>query len=209
MLVLSSPSGAGKTTIARRLMKEDGHINVSVSATTRPRREGEVDGEHYHFVSTEKFQQMIENKEFLEHATVYNHFYGTPRKPVEEALTRGEDVLFDIDWQGAQQLKAVVPDDLVSVFILPPSLPELEERLRERAQDTDEEISYRMSRALDEISHYGEYYYVMINHDLDDSVRRVRGILEAERMKRRRLVGLTQFVRDFHASAEAQRHAGD
>ncbi|MBL1147921.1 MAG: guanylate kinase [Pseudomonadota bacterium] len=210
MLVLSSPSGAGKTTISRRLMEEDSGISVSISATTRPKREGEIDGVHYHFVSREKFEEMIKNEEFLEHATVFGNLYGTPRKPVEEALDRGQDILFDIDWQGTQQLKAVVQGELVSIFILPPSLEELKERLEVRGQDSDEEIAFRMSRAMDEISHYGEYHYALINYDIDDSLHRVQSILEAERMKRRRLLGLSDFVRKFtEIPAQAERHVGD
>jgi len=210
MLVLSSPSGAGKTTIARRLMEEDNGISVSISATTRAKREGELDGVHYHFVSREKFEEMIENEEFLEHATVFGNLYGTPREPIETALDNGQDILFDIDWQGTQQLKAVVEGELVSIFILPPSLEELKERLQARGQDSDEEIAFRMSRAMDEISHYGEYHYALINYDIDDSLKRVRSILEAERMKRRRLLGLSDFVRKFtEIPAQAERHVGD
>lgn len=196
MFVLSSPSGAGKTTIARSLMKQDDNITVSVSATTRKKREGEADGEHYHFVTPEKFKMMADNKEFLEYATVFDHEYGTPKKPVDEALENGMDVLFDIDWQGTRRISEQAPLDVVSVFILPPSWDELENRLKKRGQDSDEEIAFRMSRAMGEISHYAEYDYVIINRDLDDALRRVQAILVAERMKRRRLAGLENFVQE-------------
>jgi guanylate kinase len=194
MFVLSSPSGAGKTTIARMLMQQDDNIRVSVSATTRNMRDGEVDGEHYHFVSPENFQDMIDQNDFLEHATVFGNQYGTPKQPVEDALEGGMDVLFDIDWQGTRLISEQAPLDVVSVFILPPSWDELENRLKKRGQDSDEEIAFRMSRAVSEISHYAEYDYVIINRDLDDALRRVQAILVAERMKRRRLAGLANFV---------------
>jgi len=198
MLALSSPSGAGKTTISRRLMAVDEEIDVSISATTRPIRDGEEDGVHYHFVDADKFKDMEANKEFLETAYVFEHMYGTPKQPVDDALAKGQDILFDIDWQGTQKLKAVAPDDLVSIFILPPSMVELESRLKKRAQNSDEEIVYRMSRAMDEVSHYDEYHYVIINYDIEDSLRRVQSILEAERMKRRRILGLSGFVQEFY-----------
>lgn len=197
MLALSSPSGAGKTTISRRLMDVDSGIDVSISATTRQKREGEEDGVHYHFVDHGTFKAMEKRGEFLETAHVFEHMYGTPKAPVEEALDKGQDVLFDIDWQGTQELSSVAPDDLVSVFILPPSLAELKDRLEKRAQNSAEEISYRMSRAMDEVSHYDEYHYVIINYDIDDSLKRVQCILEAERMKRRRISGLSGFVKGF------------
>ena len=203
MLALSSPSGAGKTTISRRLMAVDEGIDVSISATTRPMRDGEEDGVHYHFVTADKFKDMEANKEFLETAHVFEHMYGTPKQPVDDALAKGQDVLFDIDWQGTQKLKSVAPDDLVSIFILPPSMVELESRLKKRAQNSDEEIAYRMSRALDEVSHYDEYHYVIINYDIEDSLRRVQSILEAERMKRRRISGLEGFVQEFYDTEAA------
>lgn len=195
MFVLSSPSGAGKTTIARMIMKQDDNIRMSISATTRSKRANEEDGTHYHFVTPEKFQDMAENKEFLEYATVFDHEYGTPRQPVEEALEGGMDVLFDIDWQGTRLISEQAPQDVVSVFILPPSWGELEHRLKARGQDSDEEIAFRMSRAVAEISHYAEYDYVIINRELDDALRRVQAILIAERMKRNRLAGLASFVK--------------
>ena len=203
MFVLSSPSGAGKTTIARMLMEQDDNIRVSISATTRKKRPGEVDGEHYHFVSSDDFQKMVDNKEFLEHAEVFENQYGTPRKPVEEALEGGTDVLFDIDWQGTRLISEQAPQDVVSVFILPPSWPELENRLKKRGQDSDEEIAFRMSRAVSEISHYAEYDYVIINREVDDALRRVQAILVAERMKRRRLAGLASFVNELKPNTDA------
>ncbi len=194
MLVLSSPSGAGKTTISRRLLARDGGIAMSVSATTRPPRPGEVDGVDYHFVSNERFRAMIEAGEFLEHARVFDNHYGTPRGPVEASLRAGNDVLFDIDWQGTQQLKDKAGNDLVSIFVLPPALAELERRLRARAQDADAVVAKRMARAADEMSHWPEYDYIIVNRDLDDSVRSVAAILHAERLKRARQTGLAAFV---------------
>lgn len=194
MFVLSSPSGAGKTTLSRSLIEQDDNIRISVSATTRDIRPGEVDGQHYHFVSPEKFDAMVENKEFLEYADVFGKRYGTPRKPVEDALQSGTDVLFDIDWQGTRRINEQAAQDVVSIFILPPSWEELENRLKSRGQDTDAQIEFRMSRAVDEISHYAEYDYVIINRDLDDALRRIQAILVAERMKRRRLSGLENFI---------------
>ncbi len=197
MLALSSPSGAGKTTISRLLMDIDPEIHVSISATTRQPRPGEIDGVHYQFLDKETFQAMVDNGEFLEYATVFENMYGTLRKPVEEILSKGHDVLFDIDWQGTQQLRDVARDDIVSIFILPPDLKELENRLRIRAQDSAEEIDYRMGRAMSEISHYDEYHYVVVNHEVKDSLQRVQSILEAERMKSRRMSGLNEFINDF------------
>lgn len=194
MFVLSSPSGAGKTTISRSLMERDDNIKVSISATTRKKRQNEVNGEHYHFVSDADFDAMVKREEFLEHATVFEHKYGTPRKPVDDALANGMDVLFDIDWQGTRLIKEQAPQDVVSIFILPPSWSELEKRLQGRGMDSNEEISFRMSRAAAEISHYAEYDYVIINRELEDATRRVQAILVAERMKRRRLVGLQSFI---------------
>jgi guanylate kinase len=194
MLVLSSPSGAGKTTISRALLDGDPWITMSVSATTRPPRPGEVDGTDYHFVAVERFQQMIAGREFLEHAKVFDNYYGTPRAPVEAALASGRDVLFDIDWQGTQQLATNAPADLVSVFILPPTVEELERRLRGRAQDSDEVVRKRMAKAGDEMSHWPEYGYIVVNTDVGRSVAAVHAILAAERLKRDRQVGMHDFV---------------
>ena len=195
MLVLSSPSGAGKTSISRKLLEIDDNINLSVSATTRKRRPGEVEGKDYHFVDETSFKLKINQNYFLEYAEVFDHFYGTPAEQVADRLEQGNDVLFDIDWQGTQQLKANARDDLVSIFILPPSLAELERRLHTRAQDSADVVAGRMAKAADEMSHYPEYDYVIINHDLDLSVQAVCQILAAERLKRERLVGLTDFVK--------------
>ena len=194
LFVLSSPSGAGKSTIARKLLAADGDISLSVSATTRPIRPGEVDGEDYHFVSVERFKEMVADGEFLEWAHVFNHRYGTPRAPVEAMLASGRDVLFDIDWQGAQQLYQQ-EGDVVRVFILPPSIEELERRLRSRGTDGEEVIQSRMERAASEISHWDGYDYVLINDDIDRCFEQVRKILEVERLKRKRQTGLIGFVR--------------
>lgn len=195
MLVLSSPSGAGKTTISRRLLAEEPGIRMSVSATTRSRRPGEVDGQDYFFTKLEDFQLMINRDALLEHAKVFGNYYGTPSRPVEEALADGNDVLFDIDWQGTQQLEAKMRDDLVSVFIVPPSVSELERRLKTRAQDSDEVVAQRMAKAADELSHYPEYDYIILNDDVDTSVASVRAILRAERLKRERQIGLPDFMK--------------
>lgn len=195
MLVLSSPSGAGKTSISRRLLETEDELTMSVSATTRPRRPGEVDGVDYHFIDQTEFQLMINRGEFLEYAKVFDNYYGTPRGPVDAVLSGGKDVLFDIDWQGTQQVADAARDDLVSVFILPPSTHELERRLMGRAQDSAEVVAQRMSKAADEISHYREYDYIVVNRDLDESVDAVRAILTAERLKRDRRLGLTDFVK--------------
>ena len=195
MLVLSSPSGAGKTSISRRLLECEDELTMSVSATTRPRRPGEVDGVDYHFIDQTDFQLMINRGEFLEYAKVFDNYYGTPRGPVDKVLAQGRDVLFDIDWQGTQQVADAARDDLVSVFVLPPSTHELERRLMSRAQDSAEVVAQRMSKAADEISHYREYDYIIINRDLDRSVAKVRAILTAERLKRDRRLGLTDFVK--------------
>ena len=195
MLVLSSPSGAGKTTISRRLLSIDTDIDISVSATTRPRRPGEVDGRDYYFMDMPKFNGLIENSELLEFAKVFGNYYGTPKAAVEKSLSAGRDVLFDIDWQGTQQLAEIARDDLVSIFILPPSSEDLEKRLRTRAQDTDEVIASRMAKASNEMSHYFEYDYVIVNRNLDVAVRRVQMILEVERLRRRRQIGISDFVR--------------
>ena len=194
MLVLSSPSGAGKTTLSRRLLESDSGIVMSVSATTRPRRPNEVEGRDYFFVTAERFGEMERQRAFLEHADVFDHRYGTPEKPVMEALAAGRDVLFDIDWQGTQQLKERVRDDLVSVFVLPPSHDELERRLRTRAQDAEDVVARRMAKAADEISHWPEYDYVIVNDDVDRAHAKVVAILEAERARRTRLVGVGEFV---------------
>ena len=194
MMVLSSPSGAGKTTISRRLLESDPDISLSISVTTRPPRPKEVNGDDYHFVDLIDFDLMVNRDQLLEHAKVFGNYYGTPRLPVENTLASGRDVLFDIDWQGTQQLAEKVRDDLVSVFILPPSWRELERRLYTRAQDDPVEINRRMAKASDEMSHWAEYDYVIINRDLDRSVAAVQAILHSERMKRRRQTGLAEFV---------------
>ena len=194
MLVLSSPSGAGKTTLSRRLLESDSAIVMSISATTRAKRPNEVDGKDYHFVSPEKFQQMLNADEFLEHATVFEHRYGTPKTPVMDAIANGGDVLFDIDWQGTQQLKECVREDLVSVFILPPGHDELERRLKTRAQDSKEVVEKRMAEAAGEISHWPEYDYVVVNRELDRALAQIKSILNAERSRRSRLIGVGEFV---------------
>jgi len=201
MLVLSSPSGAGKTTISRRLLELEPGLSMSVSATTRPKRPGETAGRDYHFVDKTEFGLMINRAELMEHAKVFDHYYGTPRKPVEDTLGGGKDVLFDIDWQGTQQLAESARDDLVSVFILPPSIAELERRLKRRAQDSDAVVASRMSKASDEMSHYFEYDYVVVNRDVDRSVQQVQAILHAERLKRRRQIGLGDFVKALRGGA--------
>lgn len=194
LLVLSSPSGAGKTTITRALAVADPALTTSVSVTTRPPREGEVEGRHYYFITDACFEEMVAKNELLEHARVFGHSYGTPRAPVLAALAAGRDVITDIDWQGTQQLAEKVQHDLVSVFILPPSMAALEERLRRRAQDSDAVVESRMAKSADEMSHWPEYDYVILNRDLDDSVRQVQAILIAERVRRERQVGLAEFV---------------
>lgn len=196
MFILSSPSGAGKTTLADRLLKQDGEMNLSISATTRPRRPGEAHGQDYYFVSEEEFFRMRDNSELLEWANVFGHYYGTPRGLVEDTLRQGRDVLFDIDWQGAQQLDEVAGEDLVKVFILPPSREELERRLRKRAQDSEDVVQKRMAKADAEISHWAEYDYVIVNYDLDESEELLRSILFAERLKRRRQTGLSRIVKE-------------
>ncbi len=195
MLVLSSPSGAGKTTIARRILEADGALSMSVSVTTRPKRPGEVEGSDYRFVGEEDFLLMVNRGELLEHAEVFGHRYGTPRGPVEEALDAGRDVLFDIDWQGTQQLRETAREDVVSIFVLPPTTVELERRLKARAQDSDEVVAGRMSRASDEMSHYPEYDYLVVNRDVAVSVAQVQAILTAERLRRERRIGLGDFVK--------------
>ena len=195
MLVLSSPSGAGKTTLSRLLLENDAHIQLSVSCTTREKRPGEKDGVDYKFIDTPTFRGMIERAEFLEHARVFDHYYGTPCPPVEAALTGGRDMLFDIDWQGTQQLKEKARDDLVTVFILPPSTRELERRLITRAQDPPDVVARRMSKAADEMSHWAEYDYVVINRNIGESLTQLKSILTAERLKRERQFGLSRFVK--------------
>lgn len=196
MFVLSSPSGAGKTTLSRRLLNDDGDITLSVSATTRPPRPGEVDGVDYYFVTPERFVEMVADDQLLEWATVFGNRYGTPRGPVEAALHEGRDVLFDIDWQGTQQLQQTdAASDLVRVFILPPDLAELERRLQGRATDPAEVIAGRMARARDEISHWGEYDYILVNDDAEHCLAELRAILKAERLRRKRQLGLADFVR--------------
>ena len=195
MLVLSSPSGAGKTTIAREVLSRDDKISMSVSATTRLKRPGEVSGVDYHFIDKTEFNIKRNQQEFLESAKVFDNYYGTPAEPVMTELAKGTDVLFDIDWQGTQQLVEKAPDDVVSVFILPPSHGELERRLSRRAQDTSEEVARRMSKASSELSHYAEYDYIIVNNLLGESVVQVMSILTAERLKRRRAVGMSDFVK--------------
>ena len=198
MYVLSSPSGAGKTTITRALLKDNKNLTISVSATTRPRRAGEVQGQDYYFVDIPEFNAMVDNGEMLEHAKVFGHYYGTPKAPVEDSLRVGKDVIFDIDWQGTQQLREMARDDLVTVFILPPSARELEQRLRNRSKDTLEtetQIRERMSKANDEMSHYSEYDYVLINSDIEQTTAHAQMILNAERLKRHRSKGMSDFVR--------------
>ena len=195
MLVLSSPSGAGKTTLSRQLLDNDSQIQLSVSCSTRAKRPGEKDGVDYTFLDTASFRGMVDRSEFLEYAQVFGNYYGTPRAPVEAALSAGKDVLFDIDWQGTQQLRDKVPADLVTVFILPPSTRDLEKRLLTRAQDSKEIVAQRMARAADEMSHYAEYDYVVINRDIGTSLHRIKAILDAERMKLDRQPGLSAFVK--------------
>ncbi len=195
MLVLSSPSGAGKTTLARRLLKDNPEFVMSVSATTRAARDNEVEGRDYYFVSADEFEKMAENKVFLEHAVVFDHRYGTPSPPVFAALERGNCVLFDIDWQGTQQLTENVREDVVTVFILPPSLQELRRRLKSRGLDSDEVVRGRMEKATNEISHWREYDYVLINDNVDETIKQLQRIVDAEWLRRERQTGLSEFVR--------------
>jgi guanylate kinase len=196
MLVLSSPSGAGKSTISRALLDNDDNLTMSVSVTTRKPRPAEVDGVHYHFISVPEFHLLVENDGLLEHAKVFDNYYGTPRERVEDALRKGRDVLFDIDWQGTQQLAETAPRDLVRIFIMPPSVAELERRLRSRAQDSDEVVKGRMAKALDEMSHWSEYDYVIVNDDINRSISSARSILAAERLRRERQIGLAGFANE-------------
>jgi guanylate kinase len=196
LFVMSSPSGAGKTTLSRKLLAADANISMSVSMTTRKPRPGEVDGKDYHFITPAKFDAMVKAGELLEWATVFGNSYGTPKKPVEDALQAGRDVLFDIDWQGTQQLAQAMPEDLVRLFILPPTPDALRQRLINRAQDSSTVIAKRMAEAAHEISHWPEYDYVIINDAIEAAHTQVVAILTAERLRRRRQLGLTGFVRD-------------
>ncbi len=196
LLIISSPSGAGKSTLSRRLMKWDPTIRFSVSATTRPPREGEVDGKDYWFTGREEFQKMVDDGDMLEHAEVFTNFYGSPKGPVDQAMAEGRDTLFDIDWQGGQQIRnSALGNDVVSIFILPPSIRELENRLRGRGQDGDDVIAERMDKCQSEISHWAEYDYVLVNDDLDKAEAELCTIVEAERLRRERQPKLTDFVR--------------
>ena len=195
MLVLSSPSGAGKTTLSRLLLEQDPNIRLSISVTTRTQRPGEIDGVHYHFTSQEDFLNRVQNQEFLEYAYVFGNHYGTPKEPVFEALEAGKDILFDIDWQGTQQIALAARHDMVSIFILPPSLSDLENRLRSRAQDAEHIVQERMSKAASEMSHWAEYEYVIFNHEVSRSLQHLTSILHAERLKKDRQLGLGDFVR--------------
>ncbi|MGB0853869.1 MAG: guanylate kinase [Pikeienuella sp.] len=203
LFILSSPSGAGKSSISRRLLAEDDALTFSVSATTRPPRVGEEDGREYYFKSREDFEAMVARGEMLEHAEVFENFYGTPRPPVEAAINAGRDVLFDVDWQGGEQINnSSLQDAVVSVFILPPSMRALEERLRSRAQDSEEVIAGRMAKSRDEISHWGAYDYVLVNENLDECAAEVAAILKAERLKQRRRLGLVDFVQGLNREFE-------
>jgi guanylate kinase len=195
IMVLSSPSGAGKTTLTHRLLHADASLSLSVSVTTRPRRPNEVDGVAYHFIDRATFDAMVAARALLEHATVFGNSYGTPRAPVEKVLGQGRDVVSDLDWQGTQQLEQTIRDDLVTVFILPPSIEELERRLTQRNQDSADVVRQRMEKALDEMSHWAEYDYVLVNRELDESVATLQAIVRAERAKRSRQIGLFEFVR--------------
>jgi len=200
LIVLSSPSGAGKSTISRLLLGADREVTMSISATTRPMRPGEVEDVDYHFVDDRRFDAMIEGGDFVEWAPVFDYRYGTPKAPVKAALKSGRDILFDIDWQGTQQLQAAMGEDLVRIFILPPSMDELERRLRTRATDSKEVVAFRMTRAASEISHWAEYDYVLINRDMQACLEQVQAIVAAERLRRQRQLGLVHFVRDLVSS---------
>ncbi|MCC5967543.1 MAG: guanylate kinase [Natronohydrobacter sp.] len=205
LIILSSPSGAGKSTLARRLMEWDATIRFSVSATTRAPRPGEMDGREYYFRTRAEFEQMIESGEMLEHAEVFGNFYGSPKGPVEAALAQGRDMLFDIDWQGGQQVRnSSLGKDVVSIFVLPPSIAALEQRLRGRGQDSDAVIAGRMQKSRDEISHWAEYDYVLVNDDLERTDAALRGIIQAERLRRERQTGLSDFVRGLNREFEAR-----
>ena len=194
LLVLSSPSGAGKTTITRRLVEENPALTLSISVTTRPMRPGEVDGRDYRFIDQRRFDQMVEQEELLEHARVFGNCYGTPRQPIDAALAAGRDVVGDLDWQGTQQLAGKVRPDLVAVFVLPPNAAALEERLRARAQDSASVVAARMAKSAEEMSHWPEYDYVIVNNTVEDSVAQARAIVTAERLRRERQIGLADFV---------------
>ena len=196
MLVLSSPSGAGKTSLSRELLKKNKKLFLSISCTTRPNRPGEVNGSDYYFIDQDEFNRMQENGDFLETAKVFNFYYGTPKKPIEEALSSGKDILFDIDWQGTQQLMNSLQDDLIKVFVLPPSAKELEKRLLKRNQDSDEIVKNRMSKASNEISHYAEYDYIIVNDNFKDSVNKIKSILTAEGLKRSRQNKVQDIIND-------------
>ncbi len=204
LLILSSPSGAGKSTLSRMLMAWDPTMRFSISATTRKPRPGEEDGREYYFRSRAEFEAMVRDGEMLEHAEVFGNFYGSPRGPVEHAMKSGTDTVFDIDWQGGQQVKQSMRDDVVSIFILPPSIAELDRRLRARAQDSDEVIAGRMAKSRDEISHWAEYDYVLVNEDLELTFERLKAILTAERLKRERQPQLSAFVRSLNEEFEAR-----
>jgi guanylate kinase len=199
LLVLSSPSGAGKTTITRLLLDRDPSLALSISVTTRPPRPGEIDGRDYRFIDRTRFDAMVEGSELLEHAVVFGHCYGTPRQPIERALAAGGDVVTDIDWQGTQQVAESFPHDLVTVFVLPPSLAALEARLKTRAQDSAAVVADRMAKSAEEMSHWSEYDYVIVNRDVDQSVAEVQAIVTAERLKRIRQLGLADFVNRLRA----------
>jgi guanylate kinase len=200
LLILASPSGAGKTTITRRLISRDPTLALSVSVTTRPPRPGEVDGRDYHFIDRQRFEAMVERGELLEHAVVFGNCYGTPRGPIEAAIAAGRDIVGDVDWQGARQLSNSVPRDLVKVFVLPPSLSALEQRLRARAQDSAAAVAARLAQAAEEMSHWPEYDYVIVNHEIEDSVAQLAAIVTAERLRRSRQIGLADFVTRLRAS---------
>ena len=204
LLILSSPSGAGKSTLSRRLMAWDTDLSISVSATTRSPRTGEVDGREYYFKTRAAFQAMVKDGQMLEHAEVFGNFYGSPRGPVEDAMTQGRDTLFDIDWQGGQQIKQAMRGDVVSIFILPPSIAELESRLRGRAQDSEQVIAQRMAKSQAEISHWMEYDYVIVNRDLDTAFGELVTILQAERLRRDRQPHLADFVRGLNQEFSAR-----
>lgn len=197
MVVLSSPSGTGKTSVSRALLEREPDLHLSISWTTRPSRPGEKEGDHYHFVDHDQFHDQVIAGGFLEYAYVFGCYYGTPRGPVEGAIANGQDVLFDIDWQGTQQLVQTARGDLVSIFLLPPSWQELERRLHERNQDSKEAVQYRMSRATSEMSHWAEYDYVLVNEDFEETVNKVQEIVHAERLRRERQIGLSQFIKSF------------
>lgn len=200
LLVFSSPSGAGKTTITRRLVERDPDLELSISVTTRPPRPGEIDGRDYRFISRQRFDEMVAGGELLEHALVFGNYYGTPRRPIDEALAAGRDIVGDLDWQGTQQLAAKVPEDLVAVFILPPSFAALEQRLRSRAQDSDPVVASRMAKSIEEISHWPEYDYVIVNETIEDAVAKAHAIVTAERLRCVRQTGLPEFVSGLRSS---------